>query len=925
MAIILLSSSGFISIEASAQTNERKVYSCAFDGYVNMREDPSYSAKKVGKFNNGPEGAVLLELLGDWAKIDVSGTVGYVPTKYIQETPTIAYTGDVSVDWIEGIWKSESIASSLLIYNNGTWERGYDFKQAHGKYILQNNEIKFMTIWCAPEMEFNEILPINQEENRLGDYERGSYMTQEEKEENRDDDGEYFPLDYGTLTKEDFKAWGKQLLEEIESETSQHQEFQNSLVESVVSLDTTPNEDVQDTASGDVVEEIENANTPFFESEAFIWLKRALIAVLAFLFVLWLAKLIKKTNQKSKEKRLAKTQKEAEIAQNTITDISKDAGRVQPRKRFPWAAILIPVILVVAVLAAIKMFGDNQDAYDKQDAFGLEGVKVGFINQAGELVVPCIYDRAERFDNGMARVSKDGKYGIVNILGELVVPCIYDDDNSIWMGGADFRDNLSRVYKDGKYGFIDKSGEFVVPCIYDDALIFSEGMAAVKERGKWGFINTLGEVVIPCSYDGARYFHEGMVIVQIGDKFGYINKSGEFVVPCIYDYDSSYILGWDDFHENFARVLKDGKYGFVNKSGELVVPCIYDDAFFFNEGMASVKKDGQYGFVNDIGELVIPCIYDSAFSYSEGVAKVSKDGKFGFVNKSGELIVPCTYNSADSFSEGMARVSRDSKTGFVNTLGELVVPCIYDDVPSYEDDPVFTEGMARVLKDGKYGFINKSGELVVPCIYDSVFDFSEGMARVLKDGKCGFVNKSGELIVPCIHEAVLDFSEGMACVAKDGKIGFINKTGKVVIPCKYDYVDDIDGVYVFSEGMAMVEKDYGIKPKYANEQPKEKQEVEIPSFQTPQDVIFYLSRHTFKSEDKTVSVVVKHDGVYSNGYVLTTAPRVVGFSSDEASLMAHSPLNNADMHIDLVRQGDNYLLKVSSASYTIVENYFMAY
>lgn len=314
MAVILLSSSGFISIEATAQTSERKVYSCAFDGFVNMREEPSYSAKKIGKFNNGPEGAVLLEHLGDWTKIDVSGTIGYVPTKYIQETPTIAYTGDVSVDWIEGIWKSESIASSLLIYNNGTWERGYDFKQAHGKYILQNNEIKFMTIWCAPEMEFNEILPINREENRLGDYERGSYMTQEEKEENRDDDGEYFPLDYGTLTQEDFKAWGKQLLEKIESETSQPQELHNSQVESVVSQDTAPNEDVQNMASVDVAEEIENAKTPFFESNAFLWLKRALLAVLAIVLIVWLAKLIKKWFLKSKDIISAKAQDAKEKA-----------------------------------------------------------------------------------------------------------------------------------------------------------------------------------------------------------------------------------------------------------------------------------------------------------------------------------------------------------------------------------------------------------------------------------------------------------------------------------------------------------------------------------------------------------------------------------------------------------------------------------
>lgn len=299
MAILLLSPSGIIATEVSAQTNEKRIYSCAFDGFVNMREEPSFSAKKVGKFNNGPEGAVLLEHLGEWVKIDASGTIGYVPTKYTQETPTIAYTGDVSVDWIEGIWKQGG--TSLKIYNNGTWEKGYDFEQARGKYILQNNEIKFMTTRSHDEMAFNEVLPINREENRLGDYERGDFLTPEEYEEMSEEDG----YDYGSVSKEEFRAAGKQLLEEIESQTDKPQEHQ---AENVVSKNTETNEDVQDLASIDVAEEIKYAKTPFFESDTFRWLIKGLLAVLAILLVIWLAKLIKKWYLKLKDIIAAKAQ-----------------------------------------------------------------------------------------------------------------------------------------------------------------------------------------------------------------------------------------------------------------------------------------------------------------------------------------------------------------------------------------------------------------------------------------------------------------------------------------------------------------------------------------------------------------------------------------------------------------------------------------
>lgn len=98
---------------------------------------------------------------------------------------------------------------------------------------------------------------------------------------------------------------------------------------------------------------------------------------------------------------------------------------------------------------------------------------------------------------------------------------------------------------------------------------------------------------------------------------------------------------------------------------------------------------------------------------------------------------------------------------------------------------------------------------------------------------------------------------------------------------------------------------------------------DIPHFTTPQDVLAFLSRHTFKSNEG-LKLKIKSDGLIANGHTITSAPRVVDFSSDEATLRAHSPLNNADWEIWLVRTGDSYVVKtLSLPSYSNVETYYM--
>ena len=93
-------------------------------------------------------------------------------------------------------------------------------------------------------------------------------------------------------------------------------------------------------------------------------------------------------------------------------------------------------------------------------------------------------------------VCREDKYGYIDKTGREVIPCKYDDAN-------DFREGLAKVQKSGKYGFIDKTGREVIPCKYDEAYATSEGQALAKKSGKWGAIDKTGREVVPFIFDDA--------------------------------------------------------------------------------------------------------------------------------------------------------------------------------------------------------------------------------------------------------------------------------------------------------------------------------------------------------------------------------------------------------------------------------------
>ena len=142
------------------------------------------------------------------------------------------------------------------------------------------------------------------------------------------------------------------------------------------------------------------------------------------------------------------------------------------------------------------------------------------------------FDGVGSFNEGFARVKKDGKHGYINTKGEQIVEYEFDDVSY-------FNKGFDRVLKDGKCGYINTKGEQIVECKFNKVRDFKEGFAPVQKDGKWGYINTKGYSVI---FDKSKNeimevfdkvldrSNNTFYLSRLGDKFGLLDENFSVVI-----------------------------------------------------------------------------------------------------------------------------------------------------------------------------------------------------------------------------------------------------------------------------------------------------------------------------------------------------------------------------------------------------------
>ena len=146
-----------------------------------------------------------------------------------------------------------------------------------------------------------------------------------------------------------------------------------------------------------------------------------------------------------------------------------------------------------------------------------------YVDDEGKEITGCVYDKAEPFRNGRARVCRHGKWGYVDLGGKEVVQPVYDALGEFYPGNS----GLAMVKSGECYGFIKRNGDVAIPIVYDycDSR-FEEGRVRVQLHGRWGFLDQFGCDVIPLLYDDAEAFYGGYAAVMQDGEWLLIDADG---------------------------------------------------------------------------------------------------------------------------------------------------------------------------------------------------------------------------------------------------------------------------------------------------------------------------------------------------------------------------------------------------------------
>lgn len=397
-----------------------------------------------------------------------------------------------------------------------------------------------------------------------------------------------------------------------------------------------------------------------------------------------------------------------------------------------------------------------------------ESNKFGFINEAGEVVIPIQYRSAHQFSEGLSAVRKEGKYGFINTEGEVVIPFEFDVANS-------FSSGLALVNKNREEFYIDKSGNEVFRIEGVWPFSFNNGLARFRTKtGKEGIVNTEGDIIVDTIYKHVQAFKGGYVVVSDSrvvdgeneNTDGVIDSTGQFVVP-LGKYSS--ISDYQEGHFVFNRPSKHedsyGIQGILDESGNELFQ-MNTDVYYLSDRISDGLITGYiHSTTEDAGG------YRNCF--------FNLDGKVEILDSSFKYI--------DEFACNRAIITNHDRMHYViDRKGNRINDVVYE----FVDNNGFVDNVLAVNENYKWGVIDTNGHYIVhPNFYD--IEFCDAKNKVLGfryEYKVGLANFEGKtLIEPTFNELYQNkYLNNVLYGTRENQLVVLHKSGKIIWEEKQD-------------------------------------------------------------------------------------------------------------------------------------------
>lgn len=314
--------------------------------------------------------------------------------------------------------------------------------------------------------------------------------------------------------------------------------------------------------------------------------------------------------------------------------------------------------------------------------YGMIAGTWGFVNEAGEEVIPPQYIYANDFEGGIAIVAK----------GKWVIDSKWDNEY-----------NKGRYWTEEElWGGIDKTGTAVIPFVFDEIKSFTDRTDLFMahsdgwENGCWGVIDRSGNWMIEPIFDELRYESWNDLILFYGEA---TDETGEDLLLGIYDLAQKKVLfqpqfldvqfcdNGDMLVEVLDQELDRRIEKIIDRTGKERFKSVYSSIHIWREPYEVViySKDGdKHGLIDKNGNVIVPCIYEISWGevFHEQKIRFMENGKEGIKDYDGNIIIPAIYHEIYGCAEPYLTISvgdkNHSKKGFVTSYGKPVIPAEYE-------------------------------------------------------------------------------------------------------------------------------------------------------------------------------------------------------------------------------------------------------
>lgn len=306
---------------------------------------------------------------------------------------------------------------------------------------------------------------------------------------------------------------------------------------------------------------------------------------------------------------------------------------------------------------------------------GIAPVKVKdkwfLIDRLGEIKSEA-YDEINEMSEDVYIVKQSNTFCAIDEYGQKVYPCKYER-----LG--DFKNGCAYYQSENKYGFITKSGYVHKPEFSWISDFGKNALAIYKLNNKFGLIKNNGQILLEANYDLIQSCTDNIYLLVSNNLYGYYSSNACFLTEVVYDYEKernikSYTNG------TLLKLVKKKSEALMDMNGKTVVDFnLYQEIGLNSTGPTRIKKNNKYGYLDKKLAVFVTPKYLTASDFEDSLAIVSTKKGYQVINAKAETQIDSPYK-IDKAAKGFYLLETEEGNLLTNAKGRQ----LFSNISSYE-------------------------------------------------------------------------------------------------------------------------------------------------------------------------------------------------------------------------------------------------